>query len=209
MKNEPKAHASMRIEEDALGNVEVPAEHLWGAQTQRSHLNFPIGVDRFRWGRPVIRALGILKKCAALANGELGQLPKEKVDLIVRAAQEVIDGKLDDEFPLVVFQTGSGTQTNMNANEVIANRAIQIAGGVVGSKTPIHPNDDVNHSQSSNDTFPTVMHIATVEQMSNVLLPAVQRAARHAWRPRPRPSTTSSWSGARICRTRRRSRSAR
>src|SRR5882672_12510522 len=163
-----------RTEEDALGDVHVPAEHLWGAQTQRSHLNFPIGVERFRWGRPVIRALGILKKCAALANGELGQLSKEKVDLIVAAAQEVIDGKWDDEFPLVVFQTGSGTQTNMNANEVIGNRAIQIAGGVVGSKTPIHPNDDVNHSQSSNDTFPTVMHIATVEQMSNVLLPAVQ-----------------------------------
>src|SRR5467141_1135991 len=163
-----------RIEEDALGDVQVPAEHLWGAQTQRSHMNFPIGVERFRWGRPVIRALGILKKCAALANGELNQLPKSKVDLIVRAAQEVIDGRLDGEFPLVVFQTGSGTQTNMNANEVIANRAIHLAGGIVGSKNPVHPNDDVNHSQSSNDTFPTVMHIATVEQMSNVLLPALR-----------------------------------
>src|ERR1700758_2755306 len=163
-----------RIEEDALGNVQVPAEHLWGAQTQRSHMNFPIGVERFRWGRPLIRALGILKKCAALANGELGQLPREKVDLIVRAAQEVIDGKLDGEFPLVVFQTGSGTQTNMNANEVIANRAIQLAGGVVGSKKPIHPNDAVNHSQSSNDTFPTVMHIATVEQVDNVLKPSIR-----------------------------------
>jgi fumarate hydratase class II len=164
-----------RVEEDALGHVEVPADHLWGAQTQRSHLNFPIGVDRYRWGRPVIRALGILKKCAALANGELGQLPRDKVDLIVRAAQEVIDGKLDGEFPLVVFQTGSGTQTNMNANEVIANRAIQLAGGVVGSKKPIHPNDDVNHSQSSNDTFPTVMHIATVEQLEGVLTPAIRK----------------------------------
>ena len=164
-----------RVEEDALGEVEVPADHLWGAQTQRSRRNFPIGVERFRWGRPVIRALGILKKCAALANGELGQLPPEKVDLIVRAAQEVIDGKLDGEFPLVVFQTGSGTQTNMNANEVIANRAIQLAGGVVGSKKPIHPNDDVNHSQSSNDTFPTVMHIATVEQMEDVLMPAIRK----------------------------------
>ncbi len=142
-----------RVEEDALGNVEVPVDHLWGAQTERSHCNFPIGVERYRWGRPVIRALGILKKCAALANAELGQLPHDKVDLIVRAAQDVIDGKLDSEFPLVVFQTGSGTQTNMNANEVIANRAIQLAGGVVGSKKPIHPNDDVNHSQSSNDTF--------------------------------------------------------
>jgi fumarate hydratase class II len=165
---------SFRIEEDALGDVQVPADHLWGAQTQRSHINFLIGVERFRWGREVIRALGILKKCAALANGELGQLPKEKVDLIVRAAQEVIDGQWDDEFPLVVFQTGSGTQTNMNANEVIANRAIQIAGGTLGSKKPIHPNDDVNHSQSSNDTFPTVMHIATVEAIENTLIPAVR-----------------------------------
>jgi len=165
----------VRIEEDALGNVEVPSAHLWGAQTQRSHLNFPIGVERFRWGRPVIRALGILKKCAALANRDLGQLSREKVDLIVRAAQEVIDGRWDDEFPLVVFQTGSGTQTNMNANEVIANRAIQLAGGTVGSKRPIHPNDDVNHSQSSNDTFPTAMHIATVEAIEGGLIPAVTR----------------------------------
>jgi fumarate hydratase class II len=171
--NDRTAHKT-RTEKDALGTVEVPADHLWGAQTERSHLNFPIGVERYRWGRPVIRALGILKKCAALANAELGQLPRDKADLIVRAAQEVIDGKLDGEFPLVVFQTGSGTQTNMNANEVIANRAIQLAGGVVGSKKPIHPNDDVNHSQSSNDTFPTAMHIATVEQVENVLLPAVR-----------------------------------
>jgi fumarate hydratase class II len=162
-----------RVEEDALGEVQVPAGHLWGAQTQRSCTNFAIGVERFRWGRPVIRALGILKKCAALANGELGQLPREKVDLLVKAAQEVIDGRWDAEFPLVVFQTGSGTQTNMNANEVIANRAIQLAGGVPGSKKPIHPNDDVNRSQSSNDTFPTAMHIATVEQVENVLLPSV------------------------------------
>src|SRR5579864_5518212 len=162
-----------RIEEDALGDVQVPAEHLWGAQTQRSHVNFPIGVERFRWGRPVIRALGILKKCAALANGQLGQLPKEKVDLIVRAAEEVIDGRWDGEFPLVVFQTGSGTQSNMNANEVIANRAIQLSGGVLGSKRPIHPNDDVNCSQSSNDVFPAVMHIAAVELLESALLPAV------------------------------------
>lgn len=165
--------SKVRVEEDALGDVEVPADHLWGAQTERSRRNFPIGVERYRWGRPVIRALGILKKCAALANQELGQLPREKVDLIVHAAQDVIDGKLDGEFPLVVFQTGSGTQTNMNANEVIANRAIQAAGGVLGSKKPIHPNDDVNHSQSSNDTFPTVMHIATVEELENVLVPAI------------------------------------
>src|SRR5260370_25381356 len=165
----------VRIEEDALGEVEVAAEHLWGAQTQRSHVNFPIGVEGFRWGRPVSPALGILKKCAALANGELGQLPKEKVDVIVRDAQEVSDGRWEDEFPLVVFQTGSGTQTNMNANEVIANRAIQLAGSVVGSKKPIHPNDDVNHSQSSNDTFPTAMHIATVEATQKKLFPAVSR----------------------------------
>jgi fumarate hydratase class II len=166
--------ASFRVEEDSLGRVEVPVDHLWGAQTERSRRNFPIGVDRYRWGRPVIRALGILKKCAALANGELGQLSRNKVDLIVRAAQDVIDGKLDGEFPLVVFQAGSGTQTNMNANEVIANRAIQLAGGVIGSKKPIHPNDDVNHSQSSNDTFPTVMHIAAVEELENILVPAVR-----------------------------------
>jgi len=163
----------MRTEEDALGQVEVPADHLWGAQTERSHRNFPIGVERYRWDRAVIRALGILKKCTALANRELGQLPDDKVDLIASAAQDVIEGRLDHEFPLVVFQTGSGTQTNMNANEVIANRAIQLAGGIVGSKKPIHPNDDVNHSQSSNDTFPTVMHIATVEQLDNVLIPAI------------------------------------
>ena len=172
----------LRVEEDSLGTIEVPADHLWGAQTERSHRNFPIGVVRYRWGRPVIRALGLLKKCAAQANEELGQLSREKVDLIVRAAQEVIDGRLDGEFPLVVFQTGSGTQTNMNANEVIANRAIQLAGGVLGSKKPIHPNDDVNHSQSSNDTFPTAMHIATVDQLEGVLMPAIQglRATLHA-----------------------------
>ena len=166
--------AEFRIEEDALGEVRVPADHLWGAQTERSRHNFPIGVERYRWGRPVIRASGILKKCAALANAELGVLPRDKADLIARAAQEVIEGKLDREFPLVVFQTGSGTQTNMNANEVIANRAIQLAGGQLGSKKPIHPNDDVNRSQSSNDAFPTVMHIATVEQLEDALMPAIR-----------------------------------
>jgi fumarate hydratase, class II len=162
-----------RIEKDALGEVPVPATRLWGAQTQRSIDNFPIGVARFGWGRPVIRAFGIVKQAAARANGELGQLPPDKVDLIVRAAQEVIDGRWDGEFPLVVFQTGSGTQSNMNANEVIANRAIQSAGGVVGSKKPIHPNDDVNRSQSSNDVFPAVMHIATLEEIDRALLPAL------------------------------------
>ncbi len=167
------AEKQFRIEEDALRDVQVPAERLWGAQTQRSYLNFQIGTERFRWGRSVIRALGILKKCAALANTELGQLPKDKVDLIVRASQEVIDGRWDAEFPLVVFQTGSGTQTNMNANEVIANPASQLAGGKLGSKKPIHPNDDVNRSQSSNDTFPTAMHIAAVEAVEDSLFPAV------------------------------------
>ncbi|MES1261337.1 MAG: lyase family protein, partial [Acidobacteriota bacterium] len=153
-----------RLEHDSLGEVPVPADRLWGAQTQRSLLNFPIGADRFRWGRPVIRALGIVKKCAALANRELDRLTAEKTGLIVRAAQEIIEGRWDAEFPLVVFQTGSGTQTNMNANEVIA----RLAGG------SIHPNDDVNASQSSNDVFPAVMHIATVGQLDSVLLPAVE-----------------------------------
>ena len=164
-----------RIETDSMGAVEVSADRYWGAQTQRSRTNFPIGVERFRFTRPILRALGVLKKGAALANGELGQLPQEKVDLIVRAADEVISGALDEHFPLVVFQTGSGTQTNMNANEVISNRAIELAGGEMGSKKPLHPNDDVNRGQSSNDTFPTAMHIATVEQLEDVLIPAVSQ----------------------------------
>src|SRR5215831_16961671 len=162
-----------RIEKDSLGEVEVPGEHLWGAQTERSRRDFPIGVETHGWRRPVIRAFGVLKKCAALANREVGVLAPDKADLIVRAAQEVIDGRWDDEFPLVVFQTGSGTQSNMNANEVIANRAIQLAGGVMGTKKPIHPNDDVNRGQSSNDVFPTVMHVATVQAVTDALLPAI------------------------------------
>jgi fumarate hydratase class II len=166
-----------RIEHDALGDVAVPASRLWGAQTQRSLENFVIGRRNYVWGRGVIRAFGILKKCAALANRELGQLAPDKAALITAAAQEVIDGKWDEEFPLVVFQTGSGTQTNMNANEVIANRAIQMAGGVLGSKTPINPNDDVNHSQSSNDTFPTAMHIAAAEALHGELFPALENLA--------------------------------
>ena len=166
-----------RTETDSMGAVEVAADRYWGAQTQRSRTNFPIGVERFRFTRPIVRAMGVLKKSAALANGELGQLPQEKVDLIVRAADEVISGALDDHFPLVVFQTGSGTQTNMNTNEVISNRAIELAGGEMGSKKPIHPNDDVNRGQSSNDTFPTAMHIAAVEQLEDVLIPAVSQLA--------------------------------
>ena len=166
-----------RTETDSMGAVEVAADRYWGAQTQRSRTNFPIGVERFRFTRPIIRAMGVLKKSAALANGELGQLPQEKVDLIAQAADEVIAGALDDHFPLVVFQTGSGTQTNMNTNEVISNRAIELAGGEMGSKKPIHPNDDVNRGQSSNDTFPTAMHIAAVEQLEDVLIPAVSQLA--------------------------------
>ena len=164
---------SYRIESDSMGEVRVPSDCYWGAQTERSRDNFKIGVERFQWGRAVKRALGILKKAAALANGELGQLPEEKVGLIVQSANEVIDGTLDDHFPLVVFQTGSGTQSNMNANEVISNRAIEIAGGDMGSKKPVHPNDDVNRGQSSNDTFPTAMHIAAVDVIHSRLIPAV------------------------------------
>ncbi len=162
-----------RTETDSMGAIEVPADKYWGAQTERSIHNFPIGRDRFQWSHPIIRALGILKKAAALANAELGELPREKGDLIARAADEVIEGKLDAHFPLVVFQTGSGTQSNMNANEVISNRAIEIAGGAMGSKKPVHPNDDVNRCQSSNDTFPTAMHIAVVEELHSRLFPAV------------------------------------
>jgi fumarate hydratase class II len=170
----PADRPADRIEKDSLGDVHVPADRLWGAQTQRSIANFPIGVPRFAWGRTVIQALGIVKAAAAEANRDLGQLAADKAELIVAAAEEVIAGQHDGEFPLVVFQTGSGTQTNMNANEVIANRAIQLAGGVVGSKTPVHPNDDVNRGQSSNDAFPTVMHVAGVLALGADLLPAVQ-----------------------------------
>ncbi|MCB5943212.1 class II fumarate hydratase [Acidocella sp. KAb 2-4] len=169
--------AEPRIEHDALGEVAVPAARLWGAQTQRSLENFVIGRRNYVWGRAVIRAFGLLKQAAAEANLALGQLPEAKARLIIAAAREVAGGQWDDEFPLVVFQTGSGTQTNMNANEVIANRAIQMAGGALGSKTPVHPNDDVNHSQSSNDAFPTVMHIAAVEALHDKLFPAVRRLA--------------------------------
>ncbi len=171
-----------RIEKDALGEVRVPADHLWGAQTQRSVDNFPIGQPRFRFGREVVRAFGVIKQAAARANASLGELAPDKAELIARAAQEVIDGKLDGEFPLVVFQTGSGTQSNMNANEVIANRAIELAGGVVGSKKPINPNDDVNRGQSSNDVFPAVMHVAGVDAIESRMLPSLDRlrATLHA-----------------------------
>ena len=157
-----------------MGTVEVASDRYWGAQTQRSLTNFDIGRNTFVWGRPMVRALGILKKSAALANAELGELPDDIARYIAAAADEVISGKLDAEFPLVVFQTGSGTQSNMNANEVISNRAIELAGGTMGSKTPVHPNDHVNRGQSSNDTFPTAMHIAVVCELAR-MYPRVQQ----------------------------------
>ncbi|HEY1695967.1 MAG TPA: class II fumarate hydratase [Polyangiaceae bacterium] len=165
--------SNVRIETDSMGQVEVASDRYWGAQTQRSLQNFKIGGHRF--GRPVLRAFGIVKKAAALENQDLGKLDATKTGLIVRAADEVIAGTLDDHFPLVVWQTGSGTQSNMNANEVIANRAIEMAGGAMGSKKPIHPNDDVNRSQSSNDVFPTVMHVAAALEIHERVLPAVAK----------------------------------
>jgi len=164
---------NFRTESDSMGEIQVPTDMYYGAQTARSLMNFKIGGDRFP--RELIRALGVLKKAAALTNKELGTLPADKADLIVRAADEVIEGKLDAHFPLVVWQTGSGTQTNMNANEVISNRAIEMAGGEMGSKKPIHPNDDVNKAQSSNDTFPTAMHVAAAEQIRNHLIPMIKK----------------------------------
>jgi len=163
---------STRLERDTLGEVEVPADRYWGAQTARSLANFPIGDELIP--REIIRALGVLKLAAARANAALGQLTDRQAELIIRAAGEVADGTLDDHFPLVVWQTGSGTQTNMNANEVIANRAIELAGGALGSKEPIHPNDHVNLGQSSNDTFPTAMHIAAAQQILHHLLPSLE-----------------------------------
>jgi fumarate hydratase class II len=163
----------VRIESDSMGNIEVPNDRYYGAQTARSLIHFDIGRDTMP--RELIRAFGILKKAAALVNQDLKKLSPEKTRLIVQAADEVISGKLDEHFPLRVWQTGSGTQTNMNANEVISNRAIEIAGGVMGSKKPIHPNDDVNMSQSSNDTFPTAMHIAAATRVAEALIPALIR----------------------------------
>ncbi len=162
-----------RIETDSMGEIAVPADRYWGAQTQRSLQNFRIGEERMP--AALIRALGLQKKAAALANMELGELDKRIGEAIVRAADEVIDGTLADHFPLVVWQTGSGTQTNMNANEVIANRAIELLGGAIGSKHPVHPNDHVNRGQSSNDSFPTAMHIAAVQEITGRLVPALRR----------------------------------
>lgn len=164
---------NIRVEHDTMGKINVPADKYYGAQTARSLIYFNIGKDTLP--REMIRALGVLKKAAALTNTKLGKLPEEKKNLIIEAADEVIEGKLDAHFPLRIWQTGSGTQSNMNANEVIANRAIEIAGGELGSKTPVHPNDHVNMSQSSNDTFPTAMHIAAAEEVYHRLLPAIRK----------------------------------
>ncbi|NYT64774.1 class II fumarate hydratase [Alcaligenaceae bacterium] len=166
---------AMRTETDSMGEVAVPEDCYWGAQTERSIHNFPIGVSRYTWQPPMISALGILKKAAALANQELGEISPDIAKLITQAADEVIIGTLNSQFPLVVFQTGSGTQSNMNANEVISNRAIELAGGIKGSKTPVHPNDHVNRGQSSNDTFPTAMHIAVAIELHSRLFPAVEK----------------------------------
>src|SRR6476469_2648967 len=167
----------MRIESDSMGKIEVASNVYWGAQTQRSLLHFNIGRDTMP--TELIRAFGILKKACALVNEDLGKLPADKCKLIVHAADEVISGKLDDQFPLRIWQTGSGTQTNMNVNEVISNRAIELAGGEMGSKKPIHPNDDVNMSQSANDTLPAAMHIAAAKRVTNALIPAV-KTVHHA-----------------------------
>lgn len=164
---------STRLEFDSMGEIAVPSDRYWGAQTQRSLHYFNIGRDTMPRG--MIEAMGIIKQAAAMVNQELGKLPSLQAELIIRAAAEVISGELDEHFPLRVWQTGSGTQTNMNTNEVIANRGIELAGGVLGSKDPIHPNDHVNMSQSSNDTFPTAMHIATVATIQRSLLPRVNQ----------------------------------
>src|SRR5271155_5174077 len=161
-----------RLEKDSMGAMEVPAEALYGATTQRAVLNFP--VSGYRFGRPLIRALGLVKWAAAQANRDLERLDDERARLIVQAAEEVIEGKLDGHFPLDIFQTGSGTSTNMNANEVIANRVSQLAGKPIGSRDPVHPNDHVNMGQSSNDVIPTAMHIAAAESMRNQLVPALE-----------------------------------
>ncbi len=164
-----------RTETDSFGPLEVPSEKYWGAQTQRSIINFPIGWEK--QPVPIVRALGVVKKACAQANKELGTLNPELADAIIEAAGEVIDGKFDDNFPLVVWQTGSGTQSNMNANEVISNRAIEILGGEMGSKTPVHPNDHCNMGQSSNDTFPTAMHVGIAMHARDVLLPGLDKLA--------------------------------
>ncbi|MCO4825283.1 MAG: class II fumarate hydratase, partial [Amylibacter sp.] len=165
--------ADTRTETDSFGPLEVACDKYWGAQTQRSLINFPIGWEK----QPVaiVRALGVIKQACAQANKSLGKLPAEIADTMIAAANEVVTGKLDDHFPLVVWQTGSGTQSNMNANEVVSNRAIEMLGGELGSKTPVHPNDHCNMGQSSNDTFPTAMHIAVAMTARDVTLPGLRK----------------------------------
>src|SRR5687767_7462873 len=167
------AERKVRVERDTMGEVQVPADVLWGAQSQRSLSNFRIGEEKMP--KPIVRALGIVKRASAEANMALGRLDPAIGKAIVAAAQEVLEGKLDAHFPLAVWQTGSGTQSNMNANEVVSNRAIEMLGGEMGSKKPVHPNDHVNKSQSSNDTYPTAMHIACAEEIHHALIPALQK----------------------------------
>ncbi|MDZ7707159.1 MAG: class II fumarate hydratase [Trueperaceae bacterium] len=169
--------SDFRTEKDTLGEIQVPADRYWGAQTQRSIENFPIGDERHRMPIEIVRAFAVLKKAAALTNTELTDFPADKAKLIASVCDEIAGGALDDHFPLVVWQTGSGTQSNMNVNEVVSNRAIEHLGGTLGSKDPVHPNDDVNKSQSSNDTFPTAMHIAAVEAIQGRMLPQVRTLA--------------------------------
>ena len=193
---------STRIETDSFGPIEVPADRYWGAQTQRALQNFRIGTERMP--QPLIRALAIVKRAAAETNLELGSLDAKRARAIGKAAQEVIDGKLDDHFPLVVWQTGSGTQTNMNMNEVIANRANELLGGKLGAKEPVHPNDHVNMSQSSNDCFPTAMHIAAAERDRLSARSGAGASAGCAAKKGEGICRASSRSAARTRRTRRR-----
>jgi fumarate hydratase class II len=191
----------LRHETDSMGGIDVPADRYWGAQTQRSLVHFSIGDDHMP--KAVYHAYGYVKKAAALVNAAAGRLPRWKADAIVRAADEAIAGKLDEHFPLYVWQTGSGTQSNMNVNEVLSNRAIQLLGGEIGSKSPVHPNDDVNMGQSSNDTFPTAMHIAAVLELEPHLLPHVE-ALTTAIEAKSKAWMDVAKTGARICRTPRR-----
>jgi fumarate hydratase class II len=191
--------AATRIETDSFGPIDVPADRLWGAQTQRSLENFRIGGERMP--APLIHALGTVKRAAARVNARFGLLEPRLAEAIGKAAGDVAEGRLDEHFPLVVWQTGSGTQSNMNANEVIANRAIELLGGAIGSKSPVHPNDHVNLSQSSNDTIPTAIHVAAALALTGALVPALRRSPRRS-RARPRRGARSSRSAARTRRTR-------
>ena len=192
------AATGTRRETDSMGAIEVPADRYWGAQTQRSLIHFSIGDDRMP--KAVYHAYGYVKKAAAIVNGRDGRLPDWMAQLIERVADEVIAGQLDENFPLYVWQTGSGTQSNMNVNEVISNRAIQLLGGELGTKTPVHPNDHVNMGQSSNDTFPTAMHIAAVQAIQSICYPTFRRCSRRST-PRPGSGRTWSRSAAPTCRT--------